>query len=70
MATNPKLASGVPSYEMVGHGMQPTLRTDKISVTTGAIMGLDVKELNPLMLLTDGKGTILTDDKGTAFVFH
>ena len=70
MATNPKLASGGPSYEMVGHGMQPTLSTDKISVTTGAIMGLDVKELNPLMLLTDGKGTILTDDKGTAFVFH
>ena len=70
MATNPTEASGVPSYSLVGHGMKPTIPTDKMSKQTGGLMGLDVKILDPLAILVDGDGAVITDGDGSAIVFH
>lgn len=70
MATNPTKASDTPSYSLVGHGMQPTIPTDKMSKTNGGIMGLDVKILDPWAVLVDGNGAVITDGDGNAIVFH
>lgn len=70
MATNPTKASDEPSYSLVGHGMKPTLSTAKMSKTNGGIMALDVKILDPLAVLVDGDGAVITDGDGNAIIFH
>lgn len=70
MAPNPSKASGVPSYSLVGHGMEPTISTENMSKDTGGIMGLDVKILDPLAILVDGSGAVIVDGDGAAIVFH
>lgn len=70
MATNPELASGVPSFSLVGHGMQPEISTDKMSVETGGIMGIEPVYLDPWAVLIDGSGAVITDGDGAAIVFH
>lgn len=68
MATNSHSSAIV--YDLVGHGMNPVIPTDKMDASIGGIVKLDVKILKPWALLTDGKGRVLTDGKGNPFVFH
>lgn len=57
-------------YLLKGHGMQPTLSTDLIDPSRGAVMALDVKILDPLALAADADGKVFTDADGTPFVWH
>lgn len=57
-------------YLLKGHGMQPTLPTDLIDPSRGAVMALDVKILDPLALAADADGKVFTDADGTPFVWH
>ena len=57
-------------YRLKGHGMQPTLSTDLIDPSRGAVMALDVKILDPLALAADADGKVFTDADGTPFVWH
>ena len=68
MATNSHSSAIV--YDLLGHGMNPVIPTDKMDASIGGIVKLDVKVLKPWALLTDGKGRVLTDGNGNPFVFH
>lgn len=57
-------------YRLKGHGMQPTIKTDLVDPSRGAVMALDVKILDPLALAADADGKVFTDADGTPFVWH
>jgi len=57
-------------YRLKGHGMQPTIKTDLVDPSRGAVMALDVKILDPLALAADADGKVFTDANGTPFVWH
>lgn len=53
-----------------GHGLNPTIPTDLMDAKLGGILQIDPKILNPLALLADGDGKVITDGDGKAIVFH
>jgi hypothetical protein len=55
---------------LVGHGMTPTVPTDLLDPTRGAILALEVKELEPLALAKDADGKVFVDADGNPFIFH
>lgn len=55
---------------LVGHGMTPTVSTDLLDPSRGAILALEVKDLNPLALAMDADGKVFVDADGNPFIFH
>lgn len=53
-----------------GHGLNPVIPTDLMDAKLGGILQIDTKILNPLALLADGDGKVITDGDGKAIVFH
>lgn len=53
-----------------GHGLSPVIPTDLMDAKLGGILQIDTKILNPLALLADGDGKVITDGDGKAIVFH
>lgn len=53
-----------------GHGLTPVIPTDLMDAKLGGILQIDTKILNPLALLADGDGKVITDGDGKAIVFH
>lgn len=57
-------------FEQKGHGLNPTIPTDLMDAKLGGILQIDPKILDPLALLADGDGKVVTDGDGKAIIFH
>ena len=69
IATNK--ASGSLNYEMVGHGTNPTIQTDKMDNNYGAVIGLDVIDRGIVGAFTDkADDAILCDADGSVLLIH
>ncbi len=55
---------------LVGHGMSPRVPTDLLDPNRGAILALEVKDLDPLALAMDADGKVFVDADGNPFIFH
>lgn len=55
---------------LVGHGMSPRVPTDLLDSNRGAILALEVKDLDPLALAMDSDGKVFVDADGNPFIFH
>jgi hypothetical protein len=55
---------------LVGHGMSPRVPTDLLDPNRGAILALEVKDLDPLALAMDSDGKVFVDADGNPFIFH
>lgn len=55
---------------LVGHGMSPRVSTDLLDPNRGAILALEVKDLDPLALAMDADGKVFVDADGNPFIFH
>lgn len=55
---------------LVGHGMSPRVPTDLLDSNRGAILALEVKDLDPLALAMDADGKVFVDADGNPFIFH
>lgn len=55
---------------LVGHGMSPIVPTDLLDPSRGAILALEVKDLDPLALAMDADGKVFVDADGNPFIFH
>ena len=55
---------------LVGHGMSPRVPTDLLDPSRGAILALEVKDLDPLALAMDADGKVFVDADGNPFIFH
>ena len=62
IATNK--ASGTLSYTQVAHGLKPTIPTTAMSLSYGAVIGLDVKDVGPLCAFEDSDGAVFEDADG------
>lgn len=62
-ATNKQ--SGTLSYEQIGHGKAPALRTVKMANDYGMVLGLDPVDAGPESALLDSDGSYITDSDGT-----
>ena len=62
IATNK--ASGTLSYTQVAHGLKPTIPTTAMSLSYGAVIGLDVKDVGPLCAFEDTDGAVFEDSDG------
>lgn len=68
IATNK--ASGPLAYRQVAHGMRPELPTTAMSVTHGAVVGLDVIDTGPLCAIEDSDGAIFEDGDGNILIIQ
>jgi len=59
VATN---KTGALSYDLIAHGMTPSLSTAKMSDTLGAVYGLDVKDVGPACAWEGSGGVVFVDD--------
>jgi len=59
VATN---KTGTLSYDLIAHGMTPSLSTAKMSDTLGAVYGLNVKDVGPACAWEDSDGAVFVDD--------
>jgi len=66
IATNK--ASGTLSYTQVAHGLKPTIPTTAMSLSYGAVIGLDVKDVGPLCAFEDTDGAIFEDADGNVIL--
>lgn len=55
---------------LVGHGMEPAVSTELLDPGRGAILAMEVKDLNPLALAMDADGKVFVDADGNPFIFH
>lgn len=55
---------------LVGHGMSPSVPTELLDQNRGAILALEVKDLEPLALAVDADGKVFVDADGNPFIFH
>lgn len=55
---------------LVGHGMSPSVPTELLDPNRGAILALEVKDLEPLALAMDADGKVFVDADGNPFIFH
>lgn len=55
---------------LVGHGMSPSVPTELLDQNRGAILALEVKDLDPLALAMDADGKVFVDADGNPFIFH
>lgn len=55
---------------LVGHGMSPSVPTELLDPNRGAILALEVKDLEPLALAVDADGKVFVDADGNPFIFH
>lgn len=55
---------------LVGHGMSPSVPTELLDPNRGAILALEVKDLDPLALAMDADGKVFVDADGNPFIFH
>lgn len=55
---------------LVGHGMSPSVPTELLDPNRGAILALEVKDLDPLALAMDSDGKVFVDADGNPFIFH
>lgn len=55
---------------LVGHGMEPAVPTELLDPGRGAILAMEVKDLNPLALAMDADGKVFVDADGNPFIFH
>lgn len=62
LATN--RASGSLTYQQVGHGLAPTLKTSLMSDTYGGVYGLDVVDAGPTACWEDSDGAVFEDSDG------
>jgi len=58
------------NFVLQGHGLTPTIPTDLMDAKLGGILQIDPVILNPLALLADSDGKVITDGDGKAIVFH
>ena len=68
IATNQ--ASGSLSYNLVAHGMNPTIPTAASSQIYGAVIGLDVIDIGPVAAMEDGNGVVFEDGDGNVLLIH
>ena len=66
IATNK--ASGTLSYTQVAHGLKPTIPTTAMSLSYGAVIGLDVKDVGPLCAFEDTDGAVFEDADGNVIL--
>ncbi len=66
IATNK--ASGTLSYTQVAHGLKPTIPTTAMSLSYGAVIGLDVKDVGPLCAFEDSDGAVFEDADGNVIL--
>ena len=66
IATNK--ASGILSYTQVAHGLKPTIHTTAMSLSYGAVIGLDVKDVGPLCAFEDSDGAVFEDAGGNVIL--
>ena len=62
LATN--RASGSLTYQQVGHGLAPTLKTSLMSDMYGGVYGLDVVDAGPTACWEDSDGAVFEDSDG------
>lgn len=55
---------------LVGHGMEPAVSTELLDPGRGAVLAMEVKDLNPLALAMDADGKVFVDADGNPFIFH
>ncbi len=69
MATNK--ARGSLSYELVGHGANPIIPTDKMDNNYGAVIGLEVADRGCVGAFADNAdGAVFCDADGTVLLIH
>ncbi len=65
-ATNVK--KGELKYDLVAHGMKPTLSTNVVSDTLGGVYGLEVKDVGPTCAWEDSDGAVFEDGSGNVLL--
>ena len=58
------------SYNLVAHGSAPILSPDKMDVTNGGVIGLEVIDRGAVGIAQDSDGKAFVDSDGKLFVFH
>lgn len=66
----PNNSSHFENAVLVGHGMSPSVPTELLDPSRGAILALEVKDLEPLALAQDADGKVFVDADGNPFIFH
>lgn len=66
VATNK--VSGSLSYSLIGHGINPTLPTEKVSQQYGGVYGLEVKDAGPTCAWEDSDGAVFEDSDGNVIL--
>ena len=66
----PNNSSHFEKAVLVGHGMSPSVPTELLDPSRGAILALEVKDLEPLALAQDADGKVFVDVDGNPFIFH
>lgn len=60
-ATN---GSGSLSFSIVATGMSPIIATNPMSVTNGAVYGIDIYDVGPIAVIEDSDNALFVDDDG------